>query len=127
MPDEGYGFKPTSDIRSFGEVVAHVADSQARICSTVSGPRKSVNAASKDSKADLAAALKASFEICDAAWDSLNDSNVNEQASLGPMKWSRLMLLEFNTTHSNEEYGYMSVYLRLKGIVPPSSSGRGGR
>jgi hypothetical protein len=126
MPGEGYSFRPTADIRSFGQIVAHVADVQARFCSTAGGMQKSVSAGSKTSQADLVVALKSSFEICDASWDSLNDSNVNEPASLGPLKGSKLMLLEFNTTHSNEEYGYMSVYLRLKGIVPPSSAARGG-
>jgi len=125
MPEESYSFKPTPDIRTFAQLVAHVADVQAIVCSTAAGARKSVGAASKTSKADLVAALKSSFEICDAAWDGLNDSNVNDQLSFGPVKGSKLALLEFNTTHSNEEYGYMSVYLRLKGVVPPSTANAG--
>jgi hypothetical protein len=95
---------------------------QAQLCSTVSGERKAVNAGSKTSKADLVAALKESSAICDAAFDSLTEANASQLAAMGK---SRLGLLEFNFGHSNEEYGYGSVYLRLKGVVPPSSAGRG--
>lgn len=126
MSEEDYAFKPTADIRSFGQLVAHVADVQAAACGVASGGTKRVGAGAKTAKADLVAALKASFDICDAAWDGLGDS-ANDQVSFGPIKGSKLAVLEFNTTHSDEEYGYMSVYLRLKGVVPPSSAGRGGR
>src|SRR5215470_13283364 len=74
MPEEGYGFKATPEVRPFGQLIAHVADTQWRICSTVKGEQKQGDAASKTSKADLVAALKASFEYCDSAYDSLNDT-----------------------------------------------------
>ncbi len=121
MPEENYSFKPTPEIRSFGQLVAHVADAQARFCSTVLGSPKSINAASKESKADLVAALKDSIAICDSAWDSLTPSNASENVKMGQMQRSKLGLLEGNSLHINEEYGYMAVYLRLKGVVPPSS------
>ena len=124
MPEANYSFKPTPEMRTFGELVAHVADVQAQFCSTVSGERKAVNAGSKTSKADLVAALKESSAICDAAFDSLTEAAAGQPSAMGR---SRLALLEYNTGHSNEEYGYGSVYLRLKGVVPPSSAGRGGR
>ena len=126
MAEADYAFKPTPDIRTFGQLVAHVADVQAAACSVASGTQKRVGAASKTTKADLVAALKESFDICDAAWEALTAEAAGEQVSFGPIKGSKLAVLEFNTTHSNEEYGYMSVYLRLKGVVPPSSAGRGG-
>lgn len=125
MPEEEYGFKPTQDIRTFGQLVAHVADVQAAACSVASGQQKRVGAASKTAKADLVAALKASFDICDAAWEGMTDASAAETANFGPIKGSKLSVLEFNTVHSDEEYGYMSVYLRLKGVVPPSTAGRG--
>lgn len=124
MPEENYAFKPTADIRSFGEMVAHVADAQAAICSMAAAEKKSVGAASKTSKADLVAALKESSSICDAAWDGLTDANAVEMVKMGGMSRSKLGVLEFNSLHSNEEYGYMAVYLRLKGIVPPSTANR---
>lgn len=125
MPDADYSFKPTPDIRTFGEIIAHVADAQAHFCSAAEGPQKSVGAASKTTKADLVAALKASADICDAAWNALTPETAAESSGLGFPKGSKLMSLEFNTIHTEEEYGYLSMYLRLKGVVPPSSAGRG--
>jgi uncharacterized damage-inducible protein DinB len=126
MPEENYSFKPTSDIRSYGEVVAHIADTQASICSAVSGTAKKVDAASKTSKADLLTALKDSIAHCNAAWDGITDANAFDQLQLMG-KRSKLGALEFNSVHTEDELGYGAVYLRLKGVVPPQSQPRGGR
>lgn len=125
MPEDGYSFQPTAPERNFGGWVAHVADSQMNTCATVSGERKSLNAESKTSKADLVAALKQSFDACDAVFDGLTDANASEavQSFRGPQP--RLTTLFGMLSHDNECYGSMAVYLRLKGIVPPSSD-RGG-
>jgi PBP1b-binding outer membrane lipoprotein LpoB len=126
MPEENYSFKPTPDIRSFGETIAHTADSQMRMCSGVNGQMKSGNAASKTTKADLVAALADSFAECDKAFEALTDATATEIVA-GRGQRTKLGTLVMVTTHGNEEYGYLAVYLRLKGIVPPSSdrSGRG--
>src|SRR6266498_1864596 len=124
MAEEHYSFKATADVRTFGKLVAHVADSQARFCSAVNGEQKAVNADSKTSKADLVAALKESFDMCDKAFDSLTDAKAAEMVSMGQRQRSKLGMLAAMVSHSNEEYGYMAVYLRLKSVVPPSSEGR---
>ena len=120
MPEDGYGFKPTPDIRSFGELMQHVADAQARICSAATSTPKQVNAASKKTKAEIVAALKESSAICDAAFDGLTEATAGTPGAM--MGRTKLGLLQYNTGHSLEEYGYGSVYLRLKGIVPPSTA-----
>ena len=125
MPEENYAFKPTPQIRSFGELIAHVADAQMAICGGAVGKPKRGTAASKTSKADLVAALKDSSAGCDAIFDGTTEANAATPASMGPMKTSRLGLLEYNIGHDMEEYGYLAVYLRLKGIVPPTSAGPG--
>ena len=122
MPEENYSFKPTPDIRTFGQLVGHIADSQMRGCSAINGEPKQAGAASKTSKADLEAALKASFDECDKAYDSLTDDSAAKMIKLGQRESTKLGALARNVIHDNEEYGYMSVYLRLKGIVPPSSA-----
>ena len=124
MPEEHYAFKATADVRTFGQLIGHVADSQARTCSAVLGSPKNLNAGTKTAKADLVAALKESFSLCDQAFDALNDAKAGEMISLGQRQSTRLGALVRTVSHSNEEYGYMAVYLRLKGIVPPSSEGR---
>jgi hypothetical protein len=90
----------------------------------VNGEPKSVNAASKTSKADLVAALKEGFAICDTAYDSLTDAAASQMVKLGRAERTKIAALAGNVSHANEEYGYMAVYLRLKGVVPPSSEGR---
>src|ERR1700744_1445265 len=68
MPEDGYSLQPSKEERNFGAWVAHVADSQAGACSGIAGERKNIGAASKTSKADLVAALKESFDLCDAVY-----------------------------------------------------------
>ena len=124
MPDDAYDFKPTPEQRSFGGWIAHVADAQTAGCSRVLGAPKTPSAGSKTTKADLVAALKDSFDTCDAAYAGLTDMNSNDtvQSFRGPT--TRLASLAGNVVHDNECYGSMAVYMRLKGIVPPSSEGR---
>jgi len=124
MPDDGYGFQPTPAQRTFGGWIAHVADAQTAGCSRVLGAPKTSSAGSKTTKADLVAALKDSFDTCDAAYAGLTDANANDtvQSFRGPM--TRLASLAGNVAHDNECYGSIAVYLRLKGIVPPSSEPR---
>jgi hypothetical protein len=124
MPEEHYAFKASADIRTFGQLIGHVADSQARSCSAVLGEMKNLNASSKTSKADLVAALKESFALCDKAFDGLTDAKATEMIAMGQRQSTRIGVLLRTVSHSNEEYGYMAVYMRLKGIVPPSSEGR---
>lgn len=124
MPEEHYSFKATADVRTFAQLIAHVADSQTRTCSMVLGAPQTPNAANKTSKADLVTALKDSFTLCDKAFDTLTDAKANEMITMGQRQRTRLGALAGLVSHSNEEYGYMSVYLRLKGVVPPSSEGR---
>lgn len=121
MPEDGYSFKPTPEERSFGGWIAHVADAQTAGCSRATGSPKAPSAGSKTAKADLVSALKDSFETCDAAYLALTDSNANDtvQSYRGPT--TRLAALVGNVIHDNECYGSMAVYLRLKGVVPPSS------
>jgi uncharacterized damage-inducible protein DinB len=127
MPADQYDFKPVNEIRSFGALMAHVADSQLRTCSTINGEAKTPTAGTKTSKDDIVAALKQSFAECDKAWDATNETNASQMMSGGRGQTSRLGLLtRFIVIHGNEEYGYGSIYLRLKGIVPPSSDNQGG-
>lgn len=124
MSEENYAFKATADVRTFGQLIGHVADSQARTCSLVIGAQPPASAASKTAKADLVAALKDSFAICDKAFDALTDAKAAEMITMGQRQSTRLGALVRTVSHSNEEYGYMAVYMRLKGVVPPSSEGR---
>jgi uncharacterized damage-inducible protein DinB len=124
MPEEHFAFRPVPEIRSFGEAVAHVADAQARNCNLVSGAgSKTLDADKRKTKAELVAALKESFAICDGAFAAMTDAQANEMVKMGQsgFELTKLALLVSMIAHSNEQHGYMAVYLRLKGIVPPST------
>jgi hypothetical protein len=125
MPDDGYAFQPVMEERNFGGWVAHVADSQARTCSTIAGAPKNLGAGAKTTKADLVAALKESIAICDAVYDSVTDANINEPVNMGRGgARPKGAVLFADVAHDSECYGNMVVYLRLKGIVPPTSEPR---
>lgn len=129
MPEADYNFSPVPEEMTFGKWAAHVADAQTGICSTLNGQARKGDAASKTSKADLVAALKASFEECDAAYNALTDANATELVAYGRGQNSRAGRLGYNSAHDQECYGSMAVYLRIKGVVPPSTAARssGGR
>jgi uncharacterized damage-inducible protein DinB len=116
-----YDYKPVDTIRTFGQLVGHVADAQAGACGRLKGEQKQLGAAQKTTKAELVAALKESFDYCDAVFDSLKDSDLSQMVSIGQRSITKSSIAWGLIVHSNEEYGYMAVYLRMKGIVPPSS------
>jgi len=129
MPAENYSFRPTPEVETFGRRVAHIADAHMSVCTGLNGERKPLGAASKTAKAELVAALKESFAYCDGVFDAMTDARGRETVSSrlgGPFPpeptRSRLATLYNLVRHSNEMYGYMAVYLRLKGIVPPTSA-----
>lgn len=121
MPEDGYSVQPSKEERVFGAWVAHVADAQASACSGIAGERKNIGAASKTTKADLVAALKQSFDICDAVFAGTTEANASEMVASFGGQTPRAAALYGTIIHSNECYGNMAVYLRLKGLVPPST------
>jgi uncharacterized damage-inducible protein DinB len=121
MPESDYSFKATSEVGTFASRVAHVADAQMMICSAVKGESKKAGAAGKTSKADVMAALKASFDYCDPVYDSLTDAEATQEVKIFGRPQAKLSALWGNVAHDSEMYGYMAVYLRLKKLVPPGS------
>jgi hypothetical protein len=126
MPEEQYAFKPVPEIRTFAGTLGHTIDMQLRSCATVNGTTAQATASNMTAKADLVAAMKAAMAECDKAFASLTDAAATQFATGGrggPR--SKLGTLNGMVAHDNEEYGYLAVHLRLKGIVPPSSEGGG--
>jgi hypothetical protein len=123
-PAEDYSFKPTPDIRTFARVVNHVTEAQMHVCggmNNVAPSDASKPPAETADKATIVAALKASFAECDKAYAALTDANLTEMIQLGPVKRSRIGLAWGNVSHDNEQYATLALYMRLKGLVPPSS------
>ena len=127
VPEEMYAFKPTPDVRSLGQVLGHIADGNYLICSAANGMKPDMEGIekSKTTKADLKAALDASFKFCEAGFDKLTSANAGETVKFFlPGTHTRLGVLAFNNAHLFEHYGNLVTYMRLKGLVPPSSAPR---
>jgi uncharacterized damage-inducible protein DinB len=121
MPEDAYGFQPVKEERTWAELMGHIADAQTSICGIAGGEMKRGTASKMTAKGDLVNALKASFEACDAVWAGTTDANASTAVKMRNREMTRLGMLIYNTTHDNESYGTMAVYMRLKGVVPPSS------
>jgi len=123
MPEENYSFKPTPEVRSFGQIVGHVADASNMFCSLSLGesnPAKGIEK-TKTSKAELVAALKDAVAYCNKAFDSMTDAKGSQTVRFMNFDIAKLTVLSLNTAHTDEHYGNMVTYLRIKGIVPPTS------
>jgi uncharacterized damage-inducible protein DinB len=141
MPEANFGFKPTPEVRSFGEILAHVANTHYSYCSRVKGeknPNEGNDFEKKTAKADIVKGLADSIAYCTAVYAEMTDAKALEPmapppappaaagaaARPAPAPTPRLRLLLGNITHDYEHYGNLVTYLRLKGIVPPSSEPR---
>ena len=123
MPEENYSFKPVPEVRSFGQLVGHLAEENYFFCSLATGaenPGKGIEK-TKTSKADLIAALKDAVAYCNTAFAGMTDAKGAEMTKFMNFDTAKLALLSLNTAHTDEHYGNMVTYLRIKGIVPPTS------
>jgi uncharacterized damage-inducible protein DinB len=123
MPEENYNFKPTDTVRSYGQIIGHVADAQYLFCSIALGEKNPALDVehTKTSKADLIAALNTAFAYCDKAYDGMTDASAAQIIKLFGNDAPRLGALTVNNMHDLEHYGNLVTYMRLKNIVPPSS------
>jgi hypothetical protein len=125
MPEEHYSFKPTPEIKPYGQLVAHIALSQFGGCAALKGepdPRANEKEETIRSKAELITLLKASAAYCDPVLNALTDAAMVEMIPVGANQAAKGLLLASTNTHGNEMYGTMAVYLRLKGLVPPTTA-----
>src|SRR5229473_4461009 len=105
MPEESYSFKPVDTVRSYGQIVGHVADAQYTFCSLALGEKNPAPDIehTKTSKADLIAALNTAFAYCDKAYGGMTDATAVQTIKLFGNDAPRLSALTVNN------------------IVPPSS------
>jgi uncharacterized damage-inducible protein DinB len=125
VPEADYAFKPTPEVRSFGQIVAHVAETHYAICSEVLGeanPMPDVEK-TKTTKAAIVEALKGSSELCAKAY-SIPDPEAHGTMKLFGREVPKFRGLLINLTHDWEHYGNIVTYMRLKGMTPPSSQPR---
>ena len=126
IPDDMWSYQPTKEVRTVGQLFAHIADGQYEFCGAASEGK----AVSKDiektakTKGEIVAALKEAFAYCDSAYANLTDAKAAETVKFFGMNITRLGAMDFNTAHNMEHYGNLVTYMRMKNIVPPSSEPR---
>jgi len=125
MPEGDYAFKPTPETRPFGQLIAHVALSQFEACSFLQGgpsPKAAEKEETPRSKVVLIALLKESTAFCNPLVNAMTDESMVQLMKVGPNEGARGLALIGLSVHGNEVYGTIAVYLRLKGIVPPTTA-----
>jgi uncharacterized damage-inducible protein DinB len=124
MAEADYKFKPVDSVRSFGELVGHVANAQYLFCSAVKGeanPNQGNSAEKLATKAEIVAALEKAFAYCDGVYGSLTDQQASQLIKLFGTDMSKVTALYGHVAHTFEHYGNMVTYMRMKGLVPPST------
>jgi uncharacterized damage-inducible protein DinB len=126
IPEELWSFQPTKDVRTVGQLFAHIADAQYEFCgvATEGKPVAKDNEKTAKTKAEIVSALKDGFAYCEAAYGKLTDAQAAETVPFFGLKITKLGAMDFNFAHNMEHYGNLVTYMRLKGIVPPSSAPR---
>jgi uncharacterized damage-inducible protein DinB len=130
MPEKDYSFRPVDTVRTFGQILAHVAGANYVFCSAAKG-EKSPHAEAEFEKtattrAQIVKALNDSIAYCDTAYAALDDKRAAETVDLpfNMGKGARALPLMLNTGHLQEHYGNLVTYFRVRGMVPPSSQGQ---
>ena len=123
MPENKYAYKPSDDVRTYGQLLAHIADGQFFMCGTAKEGKSESRGfeESKHTKAEILTALREGFAYCDSTYAGLTDASSAAMVTFFGQKRTKLSMLSFNTAHSFEHYGNLATYLRMNGMVPPSS------
>jgi uncharacterized damage-inducible protein DinB len=118
MPESKYSYRPTKDVRSFGEIVTHVADISYYLCANMKDAAKPVANAGKGSKAEIIAYLKGSFDYCDGAFSGFADVHLNDPADFWGFTTNKMFIVTQLGNHDALHYGNLVTYLRFNGLVP---------
>lgn len=123
VSEDLYGYQPTEEVRTLGGILAHIANAQYMFCSAAAGeanPNSENFEETLSGKDATVAALEAAFSYCDGVYADMTDEVGAEMRDFfGGMTASGV--LAFNSAHNYEHYGNLVTYMRINGIVPPSS------
>jgi len=120
MPEEHYSFRPTPEVRSFGELMAHIAEANYEMVAIAKGETAPVSEVVL-SKTEIIKALEASYDYATKARETMTKERKTTSVNfMGGTKTAE-NVLDFSLFHGLLHYGNAVVYLRLKGLVPPSS------
>jgi uncharacterized damage-inducible protein DinB len=118
MPESKYSYRPTKDVRSFAEILNHVADISYTLCSNVKGEANPTSATAKVSKTEIKAYLKSSFDYCDGVYSGFTDAHLNDPADFWGAKTNKMFVLTQVGNHDALHYGNLVTYLRINDLEP---------
>lgn len=123
MPENKYSYHPTPDQWTFGKVVSHIAQSNGGLCGALTDTPApaALKVSDTASKAELVAALKASFDYCGPVLDGLTDAKLAGTVTLFHRTMPRVEVLILLPVDLADHYSQMASYLRLNGLTPPSA------
>ena len=123
MPADKFGFRPSPEEMTFGQLTLHVADGNYIYCSRIGGVPEPQRATLSDTdpKEKLVERLKASFDFCTAAFAKLDDSNMSETLTFGPTKTPRSMAILTLTGTWTDHFSMQTTYLQAIGRIPPTA------
>ena len=118
MPESKYSYRPAKDVRSFAEILNHVADISYILCSNAKGEATPATATAKGSKTEIRVYLKGAFDYCDGAYSGFTDAHLNDPADFFGAKTNKMFILTQVGNHDALHYGNLVTYLRLNGLEP---------
>lgn len=126
VPEDLYSFKPAPEVKTMAQMLGHVADANYMFCAAVLGEKSPSPGVEKtmSTKAQIVPAVKAAFAYCDKAYEQMTDAEGVKMIKFFNREMAKATVLGFNSLHTMEHYGNLVTYMRIKGIVPPSSEGR---
>ena len=123
MKDSDYAFRPTESVRTFGQLIGHIAGAQKMICAAALGEKPTAEdeiEKTATTKAALVEAMKSTTAYCERAY-AQTDAAAAASTTLFGQTQTRMYALATNASHNSEHYGNIVTYMRMKGMVPPSS------
>jgi uncharacterized damage-inducible protein DinB len=125
MSEADFAFKPVATVRTFGQIVGHVADDEMGWCAQILGePMKQTQfEKTLTAKADLIKAIRDAGAYCEKAY-AMTDAQAAAITTIWNGQQPKIRGLMDNATHDWEHYGNIVTYMRMKGMVPPSSQGQ---
>jgi uncharacterized damage-inducible protein DinB len=127
MPAVHFSFKPVPEVMSYAELITYVVQTQYGYCTVKGGTNTgaSLNVKVTD-KAAVGRLMKDSFAYCDDAFAAVTTGNAQEMLTRGSApnqrQLARVNQLTQLIVHGNEHYGNLVTYMRMRGIVPPTST-----
>ena len=125
MSEEDYAFRPTPEVRTFGQIIAHVADNNYSFCAVANGdsvpPARDIEK-TRTTKAEIELALAESDAYCAGVLAAMTDEKARTMVQFGRSRHPAMAVLMFKALHNSLHYGNVITYMRLRGKVPPPSA-----